>query len=137
MLALLRSTKEHPSAVWLYDKMKETFPSISLGTVYRNLTVLVRQGEISILHSGNGFDRFDGDTSNHSHITCTICGNVKDVSIPFPEEDTSEKSAEKESGYRILSHRLNFYGICPECLRNQETAAEKGAHREPKEPKNP
>lgn len=125
LLSLLRSTKEHPSALWLYERMRETFPAISLGTVYRNLTVLADQGQIAILHGG-GFDRFDGDTSIHSHVTCTVCGSVRDVTADIPPEAMSEKSAENESGYKIFSHRLNFYGICPECLRNQEAAGKNG-----------
>lgn len=37
LLTLLRSTRSHPSADWLYENLRKEFPNISLGTVYRNL----------------------------------------------------------------------------------------------------
>ena len=122
LLELLMSTNEHPTAMWLYERLRERHPSISLGTVYRNLALLAEQGKVQVLRGGSGFDRFDGNVADHSHITCTVCGRVADADCGIPGEDAAEKIVEDASGFRILSHRLDFYGICPECLRDQEIA---------------
>lgn len=124
LLELLSSTKEHPTAAWLYQNLRKDFPSISLGTVYRNLSLLAEQGKIQILRNGSGFDRFDANVSDHSHITCTVCGKVADLDSEIPGEDNAERIAEEASGFRVFSHKLDFYGICPECLRAQENAGE-------------
>ena len=122
LLELLNSTKEHPTAAWLYERLREQYPSISLGTVYRNLSFLAEQGKVQILRGGSGFDRFDGNVAPHSHITCMACGRVADADCAIPGEAEAEKVAEEASGFKVLYHSLDFYGICPECLRDQESA---------------
>ena len=126
LLELLMSTKEHPTAAQLYERLRKQYPSVSLGTVYRNLSLLAEQGQVQILRGGSGFDRFDGNVAPHSHITCTVCGRVVDVDCAIPGEDAAEKAAAEASGFRVLSHALDFYGICPECLQDQENAGEQG-----------
>jgi Fur family peroxide stress response transcriptional regulator len=116
LLNLLKSTKSHPTAAWLYDRLKGEFPNLSHGTVYRNLSILSDQGLVHILHSGSTFDRFDADTTTHYHVTCETCGQVEDIAIE--PETKQESEAEKVSGYRISSHRLDFFGICPDCQKS-------------------
>ncbi len=114
LLDLLRSTKSHPTAAWLYDGLRKNHPEMSQGTVYRNLSVLAEQGLVQVLRSGSAQDRFDADTSLHYHVACTRCGRVDD--LPLPPETERNKAAEALSGYRITGHRIDYYGICPECL---------------------
>ena len=125
-MELLNSTKEHPTAAQLYERLREKYPSISLGTVYRNLSLLAEQGKIQVLHSGSGFDRFDGNVADHSHITCAVCGRVADVDCAIAGEAESKSMAEEASGFKVLSRKLDFYGICPKCLCGHETAEAKG-----------
>lgn len=115
LLALLRSTTSHPTAAWLYDKLKGDFPILSQGTVYRNLSILSEQGQIKILRSGSAFDRFDANTNVHYHVICEACGKVEDLDIPCETAQSAE--AQKASGYKITSHRLEFFGICPDCQK--------------------
>jgi Fe2+ or Zn2+ uptake regulation protein len=117
LLALLRSTKSHPTAAWLLERLRETIPSISLGTVYRNLGLLVESGEILSLQSESGIDRFDADTSVHYHVQCTDCGRVDDLALPAETE--RDALAAGASGYLISSHRIFYYGICPGCQKRQ------------------
>lgn len=114
LLDLLRSTKTHPTAAWLYERLRTNYPAMSQGTVYRNLSVLAEQGLVQVLRSGSTYDRFDADTSVHYHITCERCGRVDDVDLSA--DMSREKEAERVSGYRISGHRTDFYGLCPECL---------------------
>lgn len=113
LLDLLRSTKSHPTASWLYDRLKATFPDLSLGTIYRNLSMLADRGVVRVLRSGSAFDRFDADTSEHYHVVCEVCGKVEDVDLAV--DSTLDARAEEASGYRISTHRLDFIGICPAC----------------------
>ncbi|MFR5732276.1 MAG: transcriptional repressor [Clostridium sp.] len=74
--ASLMSRKDHPTADAVYASIREEFPNISLGTVYRNLNLLVELGEAQKLAFGDGKDHFDADTSLHYHFVCRSCGAV-------------------------------------------------------------
>ena len=77
---------DHPTADALYTTLREQFPNISLGTVYRNLNLLVDLGEIKKIPSGDGIDHFDYDTSPHYHFVCRQCGCIRDLPMPVLEK---------------------------------------------------
>ncbi len=114
ILELLRSTNCHPTASWIYDQLKGEFPTLSLGTVYRNLRILQDQGEINHLDFGSTFDRFDGRVEPHYHFICERCGKVVDVMMPILKD--LEFSSSSQVGGKVLRHRLELFGICQECL---------------------
>ena len=113
----LSSVTTHPTADTVYMHIKEEFPNISLGTVYRNLNLLVELGEIRKLSCGDGTDHFDYDTSPHYHYVCRQCGRVMDI----PMEATKElETAAKEFVLGTIDdHTVFFYGICDECLKGE------------------
>ena len=113
LLEELQSVSSHPTAVELYDMARRRLPSLSLGTVYRNLEVLSEMGAIRKLAFGGAEARFDGDASQHHHIRCAGCGRVDDAA-GLPEEPALP-DVEKVSGYDILGYRLEFIGVCPAC----------------------
>lgn len=115
ILSLLHSTKSHPTASWIYESLKPEMPDLSLGTVYRNLKILELQGKLQVLHSGSGFDRFDGDTRPHYHLICTRCGAVEDLDLPFQTD--LDYRAKERFGNRISGHRLDFFGLCNDCYQ--------------------
>ena len=114
ILSLLHSTKSHPTAAWIYESLKPEMPDLSLGTVYRNLKILELQGKLQVLHSGSGFDRFDGDTRPHYHLICTRCSAVEDVDLPVQNE--LEEKAKALLGRPVSGHRLDFFGLCSTCF---------------------
>ncbi len=114
ILEVLKNTKSHPTADWVYDKVKKKIPNISLGTVYRNLNILKGQGEIIELSYGKGFSRFDGNASRHYHFTCEHCGRILDVDPPADLD--IEKELTMQMGVKVNSHRLELYGSCPDCI---------------------
>jgi Fur family peroxide stress response transcriptional regulator len=120
IVRLLGSTKSHPTAAWLYERLRGEFPALSLGTVYRNLAFLADRGQVRVLSSGSGVDRFDADVSAHYHVICPECGKVED--IPLEPDDGLNARAEAASGYRVASHRLDFFGVCPAC-RDRHTGS--------------
>jgi Fur family peroxide stress response transcriptional regulator len=115
ILTLLRSTKTHPTAAWLFERLRTDIPGLSLGTVYRNLSTLKDQGLLQVLSPGDGMDRFDADVSGHYHVVCEGCGKVDD--LPQGIDRGLEIDAARETGYTITSHRVFFYGICPGCAK--------------------
>lgn len=113
----LMNRTDHPTADALYLAIREEFPNISLGTVYRNLNLLVELGEIMSFSCGDGSEHFDYNTMPHYHFVCKTCGAVMDL----PENivrDTSELLSEPVSG-RVDSHTVFFYGECECCLRKK------------------
>lgn len=120
ILACLRSTDTHPDAEWVYDRVKQEIPDISLGTVYRNLAFFKSQGTIASLGTVKGVERFDGNTCPHVHFICTCCGRVLDLpGIAVPESLSLE--AARQSGSMVESCQLSFTGICPQCLDESKT----------------
>lgn len=79
--SFLMGRKDHPTADVIYSNLKQQDPNLSLGTVYRNLTLLSDMGEILRLRVGDGVDHFDADTSEHYHFVCTECGSVIDLDM--------------------------------------------------------
>lgn len=113
--AFLYGRRDHPTADAVYSGIREEFPNISLGTVYRNLNLLVELGEINKVTCGDGKDHFDADTSPHYHFLCRKCGAVLDLPLqPFPDV---EKQAADSLGAAVDGHTILFYGSCPDCLK--------------------
>ena len=125
ILEELRKLTSHPTADELYDLVRKHLPNISLGTVYRNLEILSEARMILKLETAGSQKRFDGTAENHYHVRCVGCGRVDDLSIGVMS--TIEDAAQRESGYRILSHRLEFLGLCPLCrYHRSQDASEAG-----------
>ena len=112
--ASLMNRHDHPTADALYASIREEFPNISLGTVYRNLNLLVETGEIRKLTCGDGADHFDGDTRQHYHCVCTECSQVYDMDLGALEE--LNQDAQSCAPGIIDSHYVLFYGRCKNCL---------------------
>ncbi|MCL0078958.1 transcriptional repressor [Dehalococcoidia bacterium] len=115
ILSVLRRTTSHPSADWIYEEVRKVIPNISLGTVYRNLKVLKENGVILELSLAGASSRYDANCEDHYHFRCIKCGRVSDVDEPV-NYALDEKVA-GNTGSRILGHRLEFYGFCPDCGR--------------------
>jgi|FrelakmetLWP11LW_1041352.scaffolds.fasta_scaffold23729_1 Fur family peroxide stress response transcriptional regulator len=113
ILELLGQTEIHPTADWLYQKLKKKFPSLSLGTVYRNLNILVEQGLVENLPFGSTHDRYEAIKNPHYHLVCETCGSVSDFDMPHYTEINQQ--AQKMSGFQISRHRIDFFGTCKKC----------------------
>ena len=116
ILEALRQMKSHPCAEEIYEMVRKRLPKISLGTVYRNLEILADIGEIQQLHYGGTLKRFDGNPENHYHIRCTCCGRIEHA--PLDSVEPVENGLQEKTDYKIIGHRLEFIGLCPECARH-------------------
>lgn len=109
----LLSTKEHPTADTVYLNIRETYPNVSLGTVYRNLNLLSEQGEVLKINCQDGSVHFDGCTKPHYHLLCNQCRSVVDLEMDSIDHINTIAGA-KFSG-EIEGHVTFFYGLCPNC----------------------
>jgi Fe2+ or Zn2+ uptake regulation protein len=113
ILDWLRSTDVHPTAAQIHAALSPDMPSLSLGTVYRNLEVLVADGEVDEVSSATGAARYDGNLEPHHHFNCERCGRILDVEISIPRSLTRRLAS--EHGLRARRVRLSCFGLCPEC----------------------
>jgi Fur family ferric uptake transcriptional regulator len=112
----LMKLRTHPSAGELYGRVKRRLPRISLGTVYRNLDILRREGMIGMIDAPGSPKRFDGDIEAHQHIRCVRCGRIDD--LPAVSEPTArDLEIARGTGYRLLGRRVEFVGVCRACRK--------------------
>ncbi|NLI80808.1 MAG: transcriptional repressor [Deltaproteobacteria bacterium] len=117
ILRILAESRGHPSVEDIYEKVKVNFPTTSLATVYKTISVIKELGEVLELEFSKEQNRYDGkNPSPHPHLICVKCREIIDPKLSSLEPLTQELTA--NTGYRILSHRLDFYGLCPKCQQN-------------------
>ena len=114
ILRLMRTTKCHPSADWIYQQLKDEYPNLSLGTVYRNLNQLSEQRIIRRVGVINGQERFDSDTYPHAHFVCNCCGAVLDLPDYAPSRQYVQSLSE-QYGFMVEGHEFNLRGLCKDC----------------------
>lgn len=122
ILSYLRSTDTHPSAEMVFNQLKPEYPDLSLGTVYRNLSMFKQKGDIISLGAVNGVERFDGNTCPHVHFVCTGCEAVIDLpQIKVPDELNQKVTG--QTGGHIDVCQLTFMGQCKSCISNKRKEA--------------
>ena len=107
---VLTESREHPTAEMIYHRLKDEYPDLSLGTVYRNLALFREEGEAICVGNIAGQDRFDADTAPHAHFICVKCGRVLDV-----EAETPQLSSLPALPGEVRACVLTFYGVCDHC----------------------
>ncbi|GAA5437955.1 Fur family transcriptional regulator [Deinococcus aquaticus] len=114
VIEVLQGARSHPDAAWIHAQVRGQLPSVSLGTVYRTLDALVRDGVVVTLERAGQATRYDykheGDT--HHHAVCRGCGAIFDVDAAvIPTLPASALPA----GFQVTDVRLEFLGVCPAC----------------------
>lgn len=117
ILDTLKENVVHPTAEYLYEKIKSKDPKISLATLYRNLNQLTQNGIIKKIDGLETSSHFDHNTHKHYHFICSKCHRVFDISADVAP-DLIEKT-ENTTGFEIQSHDIVFTGICKECKNKQ------------------
>lgn len=114
VLRILALSHGHPSVEQIYEQVKIDFPTTSLGTVYKTVTLLKELNEVLELGFPEGSNRYDGNNPYpHPHLICTKCKKIMDPDLESLGGITKELIS--ETGFQITSHRLDFFGICPDC----------------------
>jgi len=113
VLEALSTCKHHPTAEDIYEIVVKVIPRISLGTVYRNLQVLVNEGYANRLPAMEGSHRYDRVVAAHHHIVCDRCARIVDIHLE--DDDALRQAVEVQSGFVVTSHRTEFEGTCGDC----------------------
>jgi Fur family peroxide stress response transcriptional regulator len=125
ILEYLVISESHPTADEIYKALEHKFPNMSVATVYNNLRVFKKTGLVKELTYGDASSRFDFSTKPHYHIICKKCGKI--VDFYYPGLNEVETLAAQVTGFKVNGHRLEVYGICPEC-QNKAAKDEGGGH---------
>lgn len=118
ILEYLIEADSHPTADEIYKHLEHRFPNMSVATVYNNLRLFTEIGFVIEMAYGDASSRFDFASSKHYHALCDECGKVVDIHYPGLED--VEAATEQLTGFKIRDHRLELYGICPECQSKQK-----------------
>ncbi len=114
----LRNTTSHPDAEWVFSRLKDQYPDLSLGTVYRNLNEMKESGSIVSVGVFNDKERFDARTDPHAHAVCSVCGKIIDLPAAFLP-DGIVKDAGKISGFSLSYVQLCYVGKCEICQKEE------------------
>lgn len=114
ILSFLITRKDHPTADFIYSHIRQDYPNISLGTVYRNLSLLTELGQIQRLTTGDGKDHFDGNAVPHDHFVCRHCHSVIDVNEAV--DPLLEQTVKHTFDGEIEGHTTIYFGKCRKCL---------------------
>ena len=114
VLKILATSDGHPSVDTIFKKVKALFPTTSLATVYKTVSLLKELNEVLELGFPDGSNRYDGyNPVPHPHAICVKCKKIMDPELMNIDELSKEMS--RKTGYKILHHRLDFFGLCPDC----------------------
>ncbi len=119
ILKVLNSTYSHPTTSWIYEQVKEAIPNISLGTVYRDLKILARKGEILEIDFASNPSRYDSNIEKHYHFRCLKCDNIFDIDEKVNLE--IDRRAAQKTGFEVFYHCLEFHGLCQDCQQKDYT----------------
>jgi len=116
VIKILTRSEGHPSVERIYEQLQDDFPTMSLATVYRNVMLIKSLGEVLELGFTDGSNRYDGNKPYpHPHVICIRCSKIIDPDLAGLTDMTREVA--DETGFEILTHRLDFFGICRDCKK--------------------
>lgn len=118
VLNYLVESEVHPTADDIFQALSSDFPNMSVATVYNNLKLFKQTGLVKELTYGDSSSRFDFNSVPHYHIICSECGKITDFQYPALEE--VEHLAGLVTDYDVSHHRLEIYGVCPECSDSEK-----------------
>ncbi len=114
IIRILAESQDHPSVEDIYTMLHKRFPGISQATVYRNIMLIKSLGEVLEIGFAGGRTHYDGAKPfPHPHVICMKCNKIVDPDLDSLKDMTKEIT--DESGFEIVTYRLDFFGICPEC----------------------
>lgn len=126
ILETLKSSHSHPDANWIYKKVSRKIPNISLGTVYRNLNILIKEEIIKELTYQPNVVRYDANRKLHHHIICYSCNKIEDVKQDSKCDlyDQMKKTILKNYDYNNISCEILFTGLCNDCQNEKHNNQE-------------
>jgi len=118
ILRILAASEGHPSIEEIFEQLRGNFPTMSPATVYKTMSLLKGLDEVLELGFPEGVNRYDGNKPYpHPHVICQKCKKIMDPELGDLQH--LAEAAGQQTGFRILSHRLDFFGLCPECQEKE------------------
>jgi Fur family peroxide stress response transcriptional regulator len=119
IVKILAESGGHPSVEQIYGQIRKDHPTMSLATVYKNILLIKSLGEVLELGFPDGSNRYDGNKPYpHPHVICIKCKKIVDPKLDSFEDMKKEVSA--ETNFKVLNHRLDFFGICSDCMAEKD-----------------
>ncbi|PID80250.1 MAG: transcriptional repressor [Clostridiales bacterium] len=113
---LLKGRGQHLTAEEIYDEVRSDCPDIGLATVYRTVQLLSNMKILMKMNLEDGITRYEmnlDEEHHHHHLICESCGKIYEVMDDLLED--VESKVEAEYNFKILDHKLKFYGVCKDC----------------------
>jgi Fur family peroxide stress response transcriptional regulator len=115
IMRILAASEGHPSVERVYEAVRREFPTTSIATIYKTVHLLKKINEVLELGFPDGSNRYDGNKPfPHPHVICIKCKKIVDPDLDSLDE--MKKEVELETHFKILNHRLDFFGICSNCM---------------------
>jgi Fur family peroxide stress response transcriptional regulator len=123
VLRVLAASEGHPTVEGIYETVRSEFPTTSIATVYKTVHLLKQINEVLELGFPEGGNRYDGNKPYpHPHVVCVRCRKILDPDLRSLKDMTAEVAA--ATGFEILTHRVDFFGLCTECMNKEKTEQE-------------
>ena len=116
ILKVLYSAKSHLTPEQIHKEVKKENATIGLATVYRTLAFLEKEELVCSISFGSEGKKYELNRgSHHDHLICLECGQIVEF---FNEElEKIQEEIAKQEGFKLITHQMNLYGICPKCLK--------------------
>jgi len=120
ILAIIQSSHDHPTAAEIITRLTEQGHHFAYGTIYNSLRYLTESHLVRELKLGDAASRYDGNTEEHHHIQCTVCGKVDEVVTQVPANWTTQIM--QETKYDVQTAQVLFKGVCLACQQKKRTS---------------
>ncbi|MBE3561608.1 MAG: transcriptional repressor [Ktedonobacteraceae bacterium] len=114
VLDVLQAAKDHPTALEIYERVRQARPHIGVATVYRILHQLTEQGMIRTL-GREGECRYDAHIQRHDHAICVSCGALLDLPVDVEIPNAALRSVAQMAGIELDTYEVRIYGRCQSC----------------------
>jgi Fur family transcriptional regulator, peroxide stress response regulator len=115
----LLAAKDHPTPEAIYDIVRERIPSISLGTVYKNIKTFLDVDMLCEVSLHHGSLRLDANLHAHHHLVCRICRSITD--LDESEMEPARFTGKFPRGFRVQRQNVEIIGICAPCAQKQSS----------------
>jgi len=124
ILRVLSASDGHPSVERIHETIRREFPMTSIATVYKTVHLLNQINEVLEIALPDGSNRYDGNKPfPHPHVICVGCQKIIDLNLGSLKDMTAEVA--DETGFDRLTYRLDFFGICDDCQREENRQTKK------------
>lgn len=118
-------SRGHPTPESIYERVRQRIPSISLGTVYKNVKTFLDTGVLKEVTLHHGTLRLESNLAPHHHLVCSSCKSIVDIDESAVEPVQAPKTG-LPAGFSIKQYRVEFVGLCKSCQAIQRKTSRSG-----------